>query len=237
MDQPERGTIRVGVGGWIYEPWRGTFYPEGLAQKRRARVRQPQADGDRDQRHLLPHARGRRPSRAGTTRRPTAFVFALKAPRYATTRRELATAGESIDRFCTGASLALKDKLGPINWQLAPTKKLDLDDLAALLGALPQSVEGRHAAPRASKSATRASATRSSRTRPRARGRHRGRGQFRASPHRRAHRAFRLRPHHGHLRGRASRLLRCRPRPLGRQWARGETPGRRSLSPATCSCS
>ena len=22
--------IRVGIGGWTYEPWRGTFYPAGL---------------------------------------------------------------------------------------------------------------------------------------------------------------------------------------------------------------
>ena len=28
------GKIRVGIGGWTYEPWRGLFYPEGLPQKR-----------------------------------------------------------------------------------------------------------------------------------------------------------------------------------------------------------
>ena len=51
-----RAMIRVGIGGWTYEPWRGVFYPAGPAAGGRALLRQPQAHGDRDQRHLLRHA-------------------------------------------------------------------------------------------------------------------------------------------------------------------------------------
>ncbi len=142
MDKPERGTIRVGVGGWIYEPWRGTFYPKGLAQKDELEF------ASRRLTAIEINGTFYRTPGAETFARwhdetPDGFVFALKAPRYATTRRELATAGELIERFCTGGPLALKDKLGPINWQLAPTKKLDLDDLARFLALLPKSVEGR----------------------------------------------------------------------------------------------
>ena len=136
------GTIRVGVGGWIYEPWRGSFYPKGLPQKEEL--------GFASRRLTAIEINGTfyRTPGADTFARwhdetPDGFVFALKAPRYATTRRELATAGESVERFCTGGVLALQDKLGPINWQLAPTRKLDMGDVAAFLALLPKSVEGR----------------------------------------------------------------------------------------------
>ena len=138
----EGGRIRVGVGGWVYEPWRGGFYPEGLAQKAEL--------GFASRKLTAIEINGtfyRTPGPETFARwhaeTPDGFVFALKAPRYATTRRELATAGESVERFCTGGVLALQDKLGPINWQLAPTRRLDMGDVAAFLALLPKSVEGR----------------------------------------------------------------------------------------------
>ncbi len=133
--QKSSGRIRVGIGGWIYPPWRGSFYPEGL----------PQA-GE------LAFAAGRlgsieingtfyRTPSPETLRKwhdqvPEHFVFALKAPRYATNRRVLAEAGPSIERFVAGLD-SLGDKLGPINWQLAPTKAFDHDDIAGFLALLP----------------------------------------------------------------------------------------------------
>ncbi|MFO1048204.1 MAG: DUF72 domain-containing protein [Geminicoccaceae bacterium] len=136
------GTIRIGVGGWVYEPWRGSFYPEGLVQKEELgfasrRLTAIEING------TFYRTPGPDTFAKWHDETPDGFVFAVKAPRYATTRRELATAGESVERFCTGGVLALKDKLGPINWQLAPTKKLDLDDVAAFLALLPKSVAGR----------------------------------------------------------------------------------------------
>jgi uncharacterized protein YecE (DUF72 family) len=79
---------------------------------------------------------------------PDKFVFSLKAPRYATNRKVLADAGETIERFFASGVLLLKQKLGPINWQFAPTKKFDPEDFEAFLKLLPASIEGqklRHA--------------------------------------------------------------------------------------------
>src|SRR5690606_11659473 len=74
---------------------------------------------------------------------PPGFIFAVKGPMFATNRRVLADAGDSIQRFLNGGVLLLKEKLGPINWQLGPNKKFDAADLEAFLALLPRSVDGR----------------------------------------------------------------------------------------------
>ncbi|WP_246505121.1 DUF72 domain-containing protein [Microvirga antarctica] len=134
--------IRVGIGGWTFEPWRGTFYPEGLTQKREL---------DYASRHLTSieingtYYGSQKPESFAHWRdeTPDDFVFAVKGPRFATNRRMLAESGSSIERFLTGGVLELRDKLGPINWQFLPTKAFDPADFEAFLKLLPQRVEGR----------------------------------------------------------------------------------------------
>jgi uncharacterized protein YecE (DUF72 family) len=136
------GHIRIGVGGWTYEPWRGTFYPEALAQKRELEY----AAGKLTSIEVNGTFYGaQKPETFARWRdeTPDGFVFALKAPRYATQRRTLAEAGPTIERFLNGGVLELKDKLGPINWQLMPTTKFDAADFEAFLKLLPQKVAGR----------------------------------------------------------------------------------------------
>ena len=70
-------------------------------------------------------------------------MFSLKAPRYATNRRVLGEAGATIERFFAGGVMALKCKLGPINWQFMPTKRYDPVDFEAFLKLLPREVDGR----------------------------------------------------------------------------------------------
>jgi uncharacterized protein YecE (DUF72 family) len=134
--------IRVGVGGWTFEPWRGRFYPPGLPHARELEY----ASGKLTSIEINGTYYGSQKPESFAKwhdETPDDFVFALKAPRFATNRRVLAEAGESIARFFASGVLELKDKLGPINWQFAPTKKFDPDDFAAFLRLLPASVEGR----------------------------------------------------------------------------------------------
>jgi uncharacterized protein YecE (DUF72 family) len=142
-----RAKIRIGVGGWTYEPWRGAFYPKGLAQRREleyasARLTSIEINGTY-------YGTQKRESFAKwRDETPDDFVFSLKGPRFATNRRILAEAGPSIDRFFASGVTDLKTKLGPINWQFATTKRFDPDDFAAFLKLLPSSVGGlaiRHA--------------------------------------------------------------------------------------------
>ena len=142
MNKAKIGAIRVGIGGWTYEPWRGAFYPEKLPHDHELefasrRLTSIEINGT--------YYRSQKPETFAKWRdeTPDDFIFALKAPRFATNRRTLAEAGASIDRFFASGVMELKDKLGPINWQFMATKKCDPDDFAAFLKLLPQSVEGR----------------------------------------------------------------------------------------------
>ncbi len=73
---------------------------------------------------------------------PDDFVFSLKAPRFAVNRRILGEAKPSINRFIDSGISELGSKLGPLLWQLAPTKKYDADDIAAFIALLPESLDG-----------------------------------------------------------------------------------------------
>ncbi|MBP0595923.1 DUF72 domain-containing protein [Paraburkholderia sp. LEh10] len=139
--------IRVGVGGWTFEPWRGVFYPEGLTQKRELEYASRQLTTIEINGTFYG---SQKPASFVKWRdeTPDDFVFALKAPRYATHRRELAQARDSIERFVASGVLELKNKLGPINWQFPPTKQFDADDFGSFLELLPAQADGqqlRHA--------------------------------------------------------------------------------------------
>jgi uncharacterized protein YecE (DUF72 family) len=136
------GAIRLGIGGWTYEPWRGTFYPEKLPQKRELeyasrRLTSIEINGT--------FYGSQKPETFAKwhDETPDGFVFSLKAPRFATNRKVLADAGGTIARFFASGVMELKDKLGPINWQLLPTKRFDPADFEAFLKLLPKQVDGR----------------------------------------------------------------------------------------------
>lgn len=141
------GTIRVGIGGWVYEPWRGTFYPEGLRQKDElAYVGEHLTATEINATYYS----SQKPATFANWAKavPDGFAFAVKASRYCTNRRLLAEAGESIDKFVNQGLSELGDRLGPILWQFMPTKKFHAEDFAAFLKLLPASVAGvplRHA--------------------------------------------------------------------------------------------
>ncbi|HTK34889.1 MAG TPA: DUF72 domain-containing protein [Caulobacteraceae bacterium] len=148
MPKAAPGKIRVGVGGWTFEPWRdGVFFPEGLAQAKELahasrRLTTLEINGT--------YYRTQSPSTFAkwATETPDGFVFSVKALRFTTNRKVLAEAEESVGKFLGSGLTELGDKLGPILWQFAPTKKFEPEDFAAFLDLLPPERDGlrlRHA--------------------------------------------------------------------------------------------
>ena len=135
------GAIRIGVGGWVFEPWRGSFYPEGLPQKRELEY----AAGQLTSIEINGTYYGsQKPESFARWREetPEDFVFALKGSRYCTNRKVLAEAGPSVEKFLTSGLTELRHKLGPINWQFMPTKRFEPDDFEAFLKLLPKELDG-----------------------------------------------------------------------------------------------
>ncbi|QBM77055.1 DUF72 domain-containing protein [Sphingomonas sp. AAP5] len=141
------GDIRVGIGGWTYEPWRGSFFPEKWPHKREldyaaSKLTAIEVNGT--------YYSSQKPATFASWAKavPDGFVFALKASRYCTNRKVLAEAGESIARFTGQGIVELGDRLGPILWQFMATKKFDPEDFGAFLKLLPAEQDGialRHA--------------------------------------------------------------------------------------------
>jgi uncharacterized protein YecE (DUF72 family) len=135
------GTVRVGIGGWTFAPWRGVFYPKGLPQSRElnyaaTHLTSIEINGTFYRRQ--PPATFRK----WASEVPAGFVFSVKGPMFATNRRVLAEAGDSIKGFFEGA-LELGEHLGPVLWQFAPTKKFDEADFGAFLELLPREIDRR----------------------------------------------------------------------------------------------
>ena len=141
------GAIRVGVGGWTYEPWRGVFYPSDLTQKRELEF------ASRAMTSIEINGTYYSTFKPDSWMKwrdetPDDFVFAVKASRYCTNRKVLSEMGESMERFLGQGLSALGDKLGPVNWQFMGTKKFDPVDFEGFLKLLPKEQDGvrlRHA--------------------------------------------------------------------------------------------
>lgn len=132
--------IRIGISGWRYAPWRGVFYPTGLAQRRE-----------------LEYA-----SRAFTSieingsfyslqspaswalwheQTPEDFVFAVKGPRYITHILRLRDIEKPLANFFASGVLQLRSKLGPLLWQLPPSLQFDEARFEAFFQALPRDTD------------------------------------------------------------------------------------------------
>lgn len=141
------GVIRAGIGGWTFEPWRSTFYPDKLAQAKElayaaTQLRTIEVNG------TYYSTQSPKTFAKWRSETPEGFIFTLKGPRYAVNRRVLGEAGESIERFLNSGIAELGDRLGPLLWQFAPTKKFDAADFKAFLKLLPNKHAGialRHA--------------------------------------------------------------------------------------------
>jgi uncharacterized protein YecE (DUF72 family) len=136
------GKIHIGIGGWTFAPWRGVFYPEKLTQAKElsyaaSKLTSIEINGT--------YYGSQKPEsfRKWASEVPDGFIFSVKGPRFATNRKVLAEAGDSIKRFYDSGVLELADRLGPVLWQFAPTKKFDEVDFGGFLELLPRKLDGR----------------------------------------------------------------------------------------------
>jgi uncharacterized protein YecE (DUF72 family) len=132
---------RVGTSGWVYPPWRGRFYPPGLAHRRELEylsglLNTVEINGSF---YSL-----RRPSdyQSWAAQTPEDFVFAVKGSRFITHMKKLSDVQTPLANFFASGVLALGAKLGPLLWQLPPTLAFDADRMAAFLTLLPRSTAG-----------------------------------------------------------------------------------------------
>jgi uncharacterized protein YecE (DUF72 family) len=131
------GEIRIGTSGWVYPPWRGTFYPAGLTQRRElehlsGRLNSVEVNGSF---YAL-----QRPSsfQAWAEQTPDDFVFAVKGGRFITHLKRLRDVRTPLANFFASGLLALRGKLGPLLWQLPPTLAFDRELLTAFFEQLPR---------------------------------------------------------------------------------------------------
>jgi uncharacterized protein YecE (DUF72 family) len=137
-----KGRIYVGVGGWNFAPWRGSFYPKELTHARELHY------ASRELTSIEINSTFYGLQKPATFQKwhdetPEGFVFSVKAPRFVTHRKNLAEAASSVERFLGSGVLQLAKKLGPINWQLPPGKPFDAAEIADFFALLPPRLEKR----------------------------------------------------------------------------------------------
>jgi Uncharacterized conserved protein len=132
--------IRIGISGWTYAPWRGSFFPKGLSQKKELafasrQVRTIEINGT--------FYSMQRPTsfRAWYEAVPDDFVFALKGPRFITHLKRLKDVVAPTANFFASGVLRLNEKLGPILWQLPPMTRFDPERLREFFNLLPRSTK------------------------------------------------------------------------------------------------
>ncbi len=133
--------IHVGIGGWTFPPWRGVFYPPGLPHAQELAY----AAGKMSAIEINATFYGRQKPESFAKWRDTApdgFVFAVKASRFTTHKKDLAAAGDSVTAFLVSGITELGPKLGPVLWQFPPTRKFEREAFAAFLGLLPPEQDG-----------------------------------------------------------------------------------------------
>lgn len=135
-------TIRVGIGGWNFPPWRGRFYPKGLPRAQELAYAGSRLSSIEINATFYRH-QSANTFAAWREATPEHFVFAVKAHRASTSAKDFAGADAAIARFLESGIAELGPKLGPILWQFPPNRRFDPDTAETFLAALPKTLDGR----------------------------------------------------------------------------------------------
>ncbi|MFC4002103.1 DUF72 domain-containing protein [Prauserella oleivorans] len=130
--------IRIGTSGWLYPPWRGTFYPKGLPHRRELEYISRLVNSVEINGSFYSLQRPER-YRAWFAQTPDDFVFAVKGGRFITHMKQLRDVEAPLANFLASGVLALGHKLGPLLWQLPPRMAFDRERLARFFDLLPRS--------------------------------------------------------------------------------------------------
>ena len=141
------GNVRIGISGWRYKPWRGTFYPEGLRQADELAYASTTFDTIEINGTFYSLQRPEYFA-AWAAQTPAGFVFSVKGPRYLTHLRRLKEPEKPLANFLASGVLELKEKLGPVLWQFPPNFKFDASRLEAFFTLLPHDTHAAQAVAR-----------------------------------------------------------------------------------------
>jgi uncharacterized protein YecE (DUF72 family) len=131
-------TVRIGISGWTYPRWRGTFYPKGLPQRQELRYASERMNSVEINGSFYSLQR-RSSFEAWAASVPEDFVFAVKGGRFITHMKKLSGIETPLANFLASGVLALDQKLGPILWQLPPNLGFNADRMDAFFAQLPRS--------------------------------------------------------------------------------------------------
>lgn len=134
--EPAPGVIRIGISGWSYRHWRGDFYPEGLSARFElgyALAHFKSIEINRTFYSLVTPTAYRRWYETA----PVGFQYALKGSRFITHNKKLKEVGDALANFFASGLLELREKLGPVLWQLGPRHAFDAGRLESFLRLLP----------------------------------------------------------------------------------------------------
>ena len=131
------GTIRIGIGGWTYPPWRGTFYPDSLVQAKELEYASHALTAIEINATFYSRQSPKSWEKWARTA-PDGFQFAIKGSRYCVTRPKLSEGAEGLGNFFAQGFTALGPKLGPMMWQFAPRRRFDASDIAGFIDLLPE---------------------------------------------------------------------------------------------------
>ena len=133
-----RGRVLVGISGYVYKPWRGRFYPDGLPARRWLEYASRQFDSI-ELNGTFYSLKSPDVFERWATEAPDEFVFAVKGGRFITHNLKLRNADASLGNFFASGVLALGHKTGPFLWQLPGTYRFEPERLDGFMRMLPRS--------------------------------------------------------------------------------------------------